>query len=93
MVFRTNQKFIYGKYIIALLIGGLVVLLSSTSALLVSGDSLISIQFFPYYIVTRKVKFVNFEIIASIIFIFTGFFKLSIFLIASCEGVCKIYLT
>ncbi len=84
----------YKMYLGGLLIGGLVILLTSTMDLLVIGTMNAEKSIFPTYealSVLKAGKIERFEIIAATIFMLTIFIKITVLLVASCKGISKIF--
>jgi spore germination protein KB len=85
----------YKVYLWSLVIGGLVVLLISIRNVLVLGADTIGTVYFPSYTAISRVNIGNFlqrlEISVSIVFILSGFIKISICLLAATKGVTKLF--
>lgn len=82
-------------YFIALLIGGLTILISSVTDILVIGPTMAEDMYYPTYATMATVHFgeflQRFEIIAAIIFIIAVFLKLTITLFAATKGVARLF--
>lgn len=84
----------YKIYICSLLIGGLMVLATSTINLLVLGIDSASNLYYPSHTTGTRIDvgmgIQRVEVIATIIFLLGSFIKVSICLMATCKGVVKI---
>jgi len=92
--FKT-QKSPYKIYIIGLLIGGILVSLSSLTDILVLGVDLASILYYPSYTAITRISIGEFlqrlEVLGSLVFILGGFIKVSITLLAACKGFTRVF--
>lgn len=93
-VFKTNKSK-YKIFIGGLLIGGIVVFITSLSTVLVIGVNTASKSYYPVYsAVTRinlEVVLKNLEPAAAVTFALGGFLKVSIYILATCKGVSNIF--
>ncbi len=96
MLFNSlkNSKKSFIVFLISSLIGCFVILIISIRNILVLGCSLTSDFYFPSYIAVRTINIGDFlqriEIVVALVFIFSGFVKVSICLLAATRGVAKI---
>lgn len=78
-------------YLSALLIGGSIILLVSVRNVLVLGADLIDSANFPPYVAVSIINIGDFlqriEVTVSVVFLFSGFVKISVCLIAACKGI------
>lgn len=84
----------YRIYLWSLLIGGLVLLVTFTSSLLVVGADLISNMYYPTYTAISRVEIMKIgrlEILSATIFSLGGFVKISSHIFAICIGLTKIF--
>lgn len=85
----------YNVYLKALLIGGLVLVYIVTRNVTVLGAETIETVYFPSYVAISRINVGNFlqrlEISVTIIFIFAGFIKISICMLAAVKGVSKLF--
>lgn len=97
LVFPAFKKSVMVKkvYLIGLLIGGLAILISSVTDMLVIGPTMAKNTYYPTYATMATVHFgeflQRFEIIAAIVFIITVFLKLTVLLFATTNGVVRIF--
>lgn len=97
LVFPALKKGVSIKkiYLIALLIGGITILISSVTDILVIGSTMAENTYYPTYATMATVHFgeflQRFEIIAAIIFIIAVFLKLTIALFAATNGVARLF--
>lgn len=90
-----SEKSPYSIYIKGLLAGGIIVLIISLSDIMVLGiESTLSL-YYPSYSAVSRIDILNFlqrlEILEAVIFILGGFIKASIYLLACCIGISKIF--
>lgn len=90
-----DKKSIYKIYILSFLIGGMFLLATSLTIILVLGINTTSNMYFPTYDAVARINIGNFlqrlEIISAIVFVIGIFVKVSIYLLASCKGFAKIF--
>lgn len=90
-----DKKSIYKIYIQSLLIGAIFLLTTSLTIVLVLGINDASISYFPAYETVKRINIGNtlqrIEAISAIVFLLGGFIKVSIYLLAACKGVAKIF--
>ena len=90
-----NKRSAYITFILGLLIGGLLILTISVSIVLVLGVEPILGTYFPTYNTIAQVNIANalqrIEIVSAIIFLLGGFVKVSVYLIATCKGVVRVF--
>lgn len=90
-----QEKSNYKIYMISLLLGGGIVLLVSVRNVLVMGASFISSTYFPSYAAVSLINIGDFlqriEIMVSVVFIFAGFIKICICLLASSKGIANLF--
>ncbi|WP_129600700.1 GerAB/ArcD/ProY family transporter [Anaerophilus nitritogenes] len=96
MVFsHFNNQPSHKIYLKSLLIGGLVILATSLTGLLVIGIKDASISYFPNYQAITRVtvgdSLQRLEILGSINFMLGGFIEISIYLLATCIGMSKLF--
>ncbi|WP_432403170.1 GerAB/ArcD/ProY family transporter [Wukongibacter sp. M2B1] len=97
MFFSTFKRKIspYKVYITGLLIGGIVMFTISLANLLVLGANTASVTYYPSYATIARLNIGRFlrrlEVIVASVFLLGAFIKTSIFLLAACKGVCKIF--
>ena len=91
--FREKEK--PRIYIIGMLLGGSMLVLTSLTDVLVIGADGAGMYYFTAYTVVRRIDLGNFiqriEIFASLMFLIGGIIKISICLFATCRGVSKIF--
>lgn len=89
-----NQKSSYKVYLSGLFFGGLMIFIITLRNILVLGADTISLLYFPSYVAVSKLNIGDFfqrvELMVSIVFIFSGFVKISICLLAACKGISKV---
>ncbi|MEJ8553701.1 GerAB/ArcD/ProY family transporter [Tepidibacter sp. Z1-5] len=90
-----TQKSPYRIYILGLLIGGILVSLSSLTDILVLGVDLSSTLYYPSYYAITRISMGEFiqrlEVLGALVFILGGFIKVSITLLAACKGFTRIF--
>jgi spore germination protein KB len=97
MVFNTlkDHKKTFKVFIISNCIGCLTMVLLTVRNILVLGPALTSNFFSPSYIAVRTINIGDFiqrfEIVVAIVFIFGGFIKISVCLLAAVKGIAKIF--
>lgn len=97
LVFPVFKKDVSVKkiYFIALLIGGLAILISSLTDILVIGPTMAEDMYYPTYATMATVHFgeflQRFEIVAAIVFIIAVFLKLTVLLFAATNGVARLF--
>lgn len=82
-------------YLTALALGGFIVLFTTIRNVVVLGTETIGSVYFPSYTAISRVNIGNFlqrlEISVSIVFLLSGFIKISICLLAAAKGVTKLF--
>lgn len=90
-----RRKSPYKVYTIGLLIGGLLLLITSLTNILVLESDTASILYFPSLATSSIISIGNsaqrFEVISAIIFITGQFLKISLLILCSCKGISKIF--
>ncbi|WFD11305.1 GerAB/ArcD/ProY family transporter [Tepidibacter hydrothermalis] len=90
-----NSQSPYRVYIFGLIIGGIIVFITSLADILILGEHSYSTLFFPGQHAVSRATIGDFiqriEIIVSISFLTGGFVKISICLLSSCNGVAKLF--
>lgn len=85
----------YKVYLMSLAIGGLIVLFIAIRNIMVLGGDTLGSVYFPSYAAISRVNIGNFlqrlEISVSIVFILSGFIKISICLMAATKGIAKLF--
>ncbi|MCM1988559.1 GerAB/ArcD/ProY family transporter [Oceanirhabdus seepicola] len=91
----THKKTPYKLYLIGLLIGGIEILVLSSIAVMVLGVNEASRLYYPNYEIWLRINigdaFQRTEIIQGAMFTICAFIKVSIFLMATCKGISKIF--
>ncbi len=96
-IFETvnDNKKVFRVFLYSLLIGSIFMISIAIRNVLVLGTALNSILYFPSYAAVRTINIGNFlqrfEVVVAIIFIFGGFVKISVCLLATSKGVAKIF--
>ena len=96
MVFSAlqNKKSPYKVYITALMLGGIVVVYIVLRNIMVLGPATIKAVYFPSYSVISRVNIGNFlqrmELAVTIVFILSGFIKITVCLLAATKGVARV---
>jgi spore germination protein KB len=79
----------------SLLIGGIFLLLTSLTIILVLGINNASSLYFPGYSTVKRVtigeSLHRVEVISAAVYLLGGFIKISIYLLAACKGVAKLF--
>ena len=97
LVFPVFKKSVSVRkiYLFGLLIGGLAILISSVTDILVIGPTMAENMYYPTYATMATVHFgeflQRFEIIAAIVFIIAVFLKLTVLLFAATNGVARLF--
>ncbi|GAA0180589.1 endospore germination permease [Clostridium sediminicola] len=82
-------------YRIGLFLGGILLLITSLSDILILGADIAEIDYFPAYTTVRRIKLGTFieriEILISMMFLIGGITKISICLLAASKGVTKLF--
>lgn len=97
MVFSSfmNKKSPYRIYIKGLLISGMIVLFISLTTIMVLGINNALSLYYPTYSAISRIDILNFlqrlEILSATVFILGAFIKASIYLLACCIGISKIF--
>ncbi len=93
-VFR-ERKSIPKVYLLSLLIGGVMVLMIAVRNMVVLGATLVNETYFPAYVAVSFINIGDFlqriEILVSVVFLFSGFIKISICLLAASRGVASVF--
>jgi spore germination protein KB len=96
MVFTSFKE--NGKpriYIIGMIFGGILIVLTSITDVLVLGANITEIYYFSAYTVVRRINLGNFiqriEIVTSLMFLIGGLIKISVCLFATSRGVSKLF--
>lgn len=80
----------YKIYFTALLFGGFIVLLIAVRNILVMGSNFVGTLYFPAYSVVSLIEIGDFlqriEVAVSVVFLYAGFVKISVCLLAACKG-------
>jgi spore germination protein KB len=96
MIFDSlkTTKSSYKVYLISLAIGGSIVLFIAIRNIMVLGGDNLGSVYFPSYTAISLINIGNFferlEMTVSLVFILSGFFKISICLMAATKGIAKI---
>jgi spore germination protein KB len=97
MVFSAlqNKKSPQKVYITALLLGGMVVLYVAVRNIMVLGPATIKAVYFPSYSAISRVNIGNFlqrmELAVTIVFILSGFTKITVCLLAAAKGLGRVF--
>ncbi|SKC84779.1 GerAB/ArcD/ProY family transporter [Maledivibacter halophilus] len=90
-----NKKSVYKIFINSLLIGGIFLLITSLTIILVLGVDYASSLYFPLYATIARVNvgsaLQRIEAISAIVYLLGGFIKISIYLLAACKGIAEIF--
>lgn len=85
----------YRVYLKALIIGGLIVALLAMRNIMILGAETLGAIYFPSYVAVSRINVGNFlqrlEISVTIVFLLTGFIKISICLLAATKGLSKLF--
>lgn len=88
-------KSVYKVYLTGLFIAGFILLFGTVRNILVLGAEELSAVYFSSYSVIERINIGNYlqrlEISVSIIFIFSGFVKISVCILAACKGFAKLF--
>ncbi|MGF7057378.1 GerAB/ArcD/ProY family transporter [Brassicibacter mesophilus] len=91
----SNKKSTYKVYMMGLAGGAIGVLLNSVTNIFTIGEGAAMIEFYPTYTAISTLRIGNFlqriEVIAALVFTLGGFIKLSIYLLAACNGISKLF--
>lgn len=96
MIFNSLKtiKKTFSVFLISILAGSLLMIMVSVRNILVLGPALNSYLYFPSYFAVRTLNIGDFlqrfEIVVSLVFIFGGFIKISICLLATAKGFSKL---
>ncbi|SHH80319.1 GerAB/ArcD/ProY family transporter [Clostridium grantii] len=89
-----SKKSPYKIYTLGLLLGGILILITSLTNILVLGVSTVSISYFPSFATSERINVLTvdqrLEIVSALIFIIGQYIKISILVLCSCKGVSKI---
>jgi spore germination protein KB len=89
-----HKKSPYRVYIPALLLGGLVIVIISVRNIMVLGPNTLKAVYFPSYSALSRINIGNFlqrlEIAVTIVFILSGFIKITVCLLAATKGVARV---
>lgn len=97
MIFTSlkREKNHYGVFIKGITIGGMILLMSKTTDVLVGGVDLYTTMYFPGYAVIRRISIgstvESVEILAAVVVVMGAFFKLSICLLGGAKGLSKVF--
>lgn len=96
MIFSSFRKkeSPYKVYLLGLLIGGIIILITFTSVLSVVGINSVSKMYYPTYSAVSRIEIMKIgriEIISGTLFSFGGFVKMSVHLLAVCIGLSKLF--
>lgn len=90
-----SKKSIYKIYIQGLMVGGIFLLTTSLTIILVIGIENASILYYPAYEAIKRIDVGNVlqrvEVISGVIYLVGCFIKISIYLLATCKGVAKVF--
>ncbi|SKC42622.1 GerAB/ArcD/ProY family transporter [Maledivibacter halophilus] len=90
-----KKKSVYKVYIMGLLIGGLVLYVSSITDILVLGSNTASNVYFPTFETARRLSLgrvgERLEIVIAITLLLGGYIKVCICLLSTCNGIAKIF--
>lgn len=90
----NQEKKVAQVYLSGLLIGGIFVLIIAVRNMLVMGESFVNRFHFPTYTAVSLINIGDFlqriEILVSVVFLFAGFIKISICLLAVSKGIASI---
>jgi spore germination protein KB len=82
-------------YLMSLLIGLIIILLVSVRNVLVLGSDLIDSAYFPPYVAVSIINIGEFlqriEVTVSVVFLFSGFVKISVCLLTACKGIDSLF--
>ncbi|QXM06370.1 GerAB/ArcD/ProY family transporter [Crassaminicella indica] len=88
-------KKVHKVYILGLLIGGIILYVSSIADLLVLGAGTVENMYFPTYATATRLNIGNFgerlEVVIAVTLLIGGFIKVCICLLGTCTGVAKIF--
>jgi spore germination protein KB len=89
-----NKKSPYRVYIPALFLGGLVILIIALRNIMILGPNTLEAVYFPSYSALSRINIGNFlqrlEIAVTIVFILSGFIKITVCLLAATKGVARV---
>ncbi|MCT4592958.1 MAG: endospore germination permease [Anaeromicrobium sp.] len=90
-----SEKSSYKIYVRGLFLGGIIILITSLNDVLVLGINTCTTMYFPTYVAASKINIGDIlqriEVIIGIIFMLGAFIKLSIYLLAFCKGISKVF--
>lgn len=90
-----NKKSSYKVYYISVLIAGIYMLLLTFTNILVLGEDISTIKYYPTYNLATLLDlhgiFQNLEILISLSFVLGGFIKISILFLCTCKGITKLF--
>jgi len=90
-----HKKSPYAVYIKGLLLGGIVMLVISLANIMVLGPNTAATSYYPSYAVGSRLNIgqilQRFEVIMATVFLLGALMKISIFLLAACRGITKIF--
>ncbi|MCT4508897.1 MAG: endospore germination permease [Tepidibacter sp.] len=90
-----NKKSPYKVYLYGLLMGGFIMCSIALTNLLLLGEYIVSLSYYPTYLAAERINFFNtiqrIEVLIAIVLILGAFAKISIFLFASCKGLAKVF--
>lgn len=89
-----KKKSVYKVYIVGLLIGGVVLYISSITDVLVLGSKTVGKMYFPTYETAMLLRIkdiaASFEVLITSVFIVGGFIKVCMCLLSTCNGAAKL---
>lgn len=97
MVFSSlkNKKAPFKSYILGLIIGGIIVAVIALRNILLLGEYILSVHYFPSYIAVSRINIAEFlqrlESVVSIVFLTAGFIKISMCLLGASKGISKLF--
>lgn len=90
-----DKKSSYKVYIKGLLAGGIIMLAISLTNLLVLGGNTVSMVYYPTYLTAGRVDLFDIiqkiEVVVALVLVLGAFLKISIFLLAACKGITKLF--
>lgn len=93
--FYKNKKSVYKIYMYGLLLGGFMLLLIAFRNLLTIGPGKMMLHYYPSYVAVGRINIGEFiqraQILITVAFLITGFAKISVCLLATANGVAKLF--
>lgn len=84
----------YKVFPLGLLIGGVIIFLTSLADVMVIGVDAASSLYYPTYITLSRINlgefFQRLEVVAALVFVIAVFFKISVLLMGACKGVARV---